>query len=68
MAGPDEQEGKPVGTVYVAVAGPNTVRVLPLDLSGDRAAIQSGTVAAALSAAAEMISADSVPREDSSLG
>lgn len=50
VAGPDPQDGQPVGTVFVAVAGPvagaMTVRSLALD--GDRAAIRAATVEAAL--------------------
>lgn len=55
VAGPDTQEGKPVGTVYVAVAGPSGTSVLPLSLDGDRTAIQVATVDGALSALAGMI-------------
>lgn len=45
VAGPAEQDGKPVGTVYVAVAGPDSEpsrggKVLPLRLNGDRAEIR----------------------------
>ncbi|MET0447847.1 MAG: CinA family protein [Aeromicrobium sp.] len=49
VAGPDASEGKPPGTVHIAVAGPNGVRTRLLALSGDREAIRSGTVAARLS-------------------
>ncbi len=48
VAGPDRQEDRPVGTVYVAVAGPLGVRVQELSLSGSRQAIREGTVNAAL--------------------
>lgn len=44
VAGPDPQEGKAVGTVFVAVAGPEGTRVQQLALSGDRPAIQHDTV------------------------
>lgn len=49
VAGPDAQDGHRPGTVFVAVhrAG-RTARVERLDLPGDRAAVRSGTVAAAL--------------------
>ncbi|MBV9484686.1 MAG: nicotinamide-nucleotide amidohydrolase family protein [Frankiaceae bacterium] len=49
VAGPDPQDGKPVGLVFVglAVAG-RTPAVAELMLSGDRAAIRTGAVAAAL--------------------
>jgi len=48
VAGPSEQEGKPVGTVFVAVAGPDGGRVRELSLRGDRARIREATVVAAL--------------------
>jgi PncC family amidohydrolase len=48
VAGPDPQEGRPVGSVYVAVADASEVVVEELSLSGDRAAIRRDTVAAAL--------------------
>ena len=46
VAGPDPQDGKPVGLVYVAVAGPPGVIVRELRLDGSRAEIRSATVAA----------------------
>ncbi|AXT85199.1 competence protein [Aeromicrobium sp. A1-2] len=49
VAGPDPSEGKPVGTVHVAVAGPGGVETRRLELSGDRDTIRSETVAALLS-------------------
>jgi nicotinamide-nucleotide amidase len=49
VAGPDTQDGKPVGTVYVAVAIGDGVKVAGLLLQGDRADIRSQTVNAALS-------------------
>jgi len=48
VAGPDRQEGKPVGLVYVAVAGPSTVEVRELNLDGTRTQIRTATVDAAL--------------------
>ena len=50
VAGPDEQEGKPVGTVYVGLAGPHGSTVTALELVGDRAAIQERTCREAVSA------------------
>ncbi|MFI6057921.1 CinA family protein [Streptomyces sp. NPDC051286] len=45
VAGPDEQDGKPVGTVYVAVAGPEGAeKVAALRLNGDRADIRRKSV------------------------
>jgi nicotinamide-nucleotide amidase len=49
VAGPDPQDGKPVGTVYVAVAGPRGLgETRELLLTGDRAGIRERTVIAAL--------------------
>jgi nicotinamide-nucleotide amidase len=50
VAGPDAQDGHPVGEVYVAVAGPNRVVVAGHRLPGGRSAIREATVAAALDA------------------
>ena len=50
VAGPEEQEGKPAGTVYVGVAGPDGDAALALELVGDRAAIQERTCQEALDA------------------
>jgi nicotinamide-nucleotide amidase len=41
VAGPDPQDGKPVGLVYVAVAGAAKPAVTELQLSGDRAEIRA---------------------------
>ncbi len=48
VAGPDPSEGKPPGTVHVAVAGPHGTVERLLELSGDRAEIREATVGAAL--------------------
>ena len=48
VAGPDEQEGRPVGTVHVAVAGPDGVTVRSARLPGDRDRVRALTVTAAL--------------------
>ncbi len=55
VAGPDTQEGQPVGTVFVGLAGPDRTRVLRLALTGGRSDIQAATVDEALSALAGMI-------------
>ncbi len=52
VAGPEEQEGQAVGTVYVGLAGPRGVQSAAYFLAGDRAAIRSSACAAALAAAA----------------
>jgi nicotinamide-nucleotide amidase len=44
VAGPDRQEGKAVGTVFVGVAGPDAVQVRALSLPGSRDAIRRATV------------------------
>jgi PncC family amidohydrolase len=62
VAGPDTQEGKPVGTVFVAVAGAGGTDVVELALSGDRAAIQGAAVDGALSALMGMIDPEDDPR------
>jgi nicotinamide-nucleotide amidase len=49
VAGPDEQEGRPVGTVWVAVAGPDGAETRLLALDGDRQAIRRATCVAVLS-------------------
>jgi nicotinamide-nucleotide amidase len=48
VAGPEPQDGRPVGTVFVAVAVDGRVVVRELALAGDRAAIRALTVEAAL--------------------
>ncbi|MBH5337317.1 CinA family protein [Streptomyces pactum] len=49
VAGPAEQDGRPVGTVYTAVAGPGGAEAaVELRLDGDRAGIRSRSAAAAL--------------------
>jgi len=48
VAGPEPQDGKTVGTVFIAVSGPATDVVEELHLSGDRAQIRAETVQAAL--------------------
>lgn len=55
VAGPDPQDGAPVGTVHVAVAHGCDVAVRSLLLAGDRAAIRSASVAAALEMLADQV-------------
>jgi len=50
VAGPDDQEGKPAGTVYVGLAGPGFVTSQLLQLEGDRKEIQEATCDAVLAA------------------
>ena len=70
VAGPDTQEGRPVGTVFVGIATATGSRSVELDLPGDREAIRKGSVRSALSALCDQIEAAG-PRsagEDSALG
>ena len=66
------QEDKPVGTVFVGLAGPGGTEVVALDLEGDRSQIQAATVDAAVSALADELAAArsraGQPAEDSGLG
>lgn len=48
VAGPDRQEGREVGTVWVAFAGPRGATAHLLDLSGDRSAIRQAACVAVL--------------------
>lgn len=49
VAGPEPQGGQPVGSVYVAVAGPGGSTVRHLQLDGPRAAVRTASVTGALS-------------------
>ena len=62
VAGPDEVDGKPVGTVYIAVAGPGSSRMKALSLSGGRAEVRAQSVQAVLALLAEEL--DGQVRED----
>ncbi|MFI6266795.1 CinA family protein [Micromonospora sp. NPDC051006] len=55
VAGPEPQDGKPVGLVYTAVAGPNGTVVRQLDLDGGRDHIRSAAVIEALRLLAERV-------------
>lgn len=48
VAGPSEQDGKPVGTVYVGLSGPEGEVTRELRLPGDRARVRTFAVVAAL--------------------
>ena len=53
VAGPETQDGKPVGTVFIGISAPSGDFVYPLELSGSRAEIRLGAVAAAVDALGE---------------
>jgi nicotinamide-nucleotide amidase len=56
VAGPDRQEDKPVGTVFVAVAGPDVEAVRALALDGNRQQIRAATVVEAFTLLSKMVS------------
>lgn len=60
VAGPDPQDGKPPGTVFVAVAGPDAGQVRELNVSGDRLTIRNAAVGAALELLRDLL--DGEPR------
>ncbi len=55
VAGPDPQDGQPVGTVYVAVSTPERTNVGRLALTGTRDEIRRQSVDAALELALTMV-------------
>ena len=67
VAGPDSQEGKPVGTVYVGLAAPDGETALALELVGDRGAVQDRTCHEALAALLALMRS-SLRREEPGLG
>lgn len=57
VAGPDIQDGVPVGKVYIAIDGPKLEQeVLEFDFDGDRQSIREQTVDAALKAVLNRLS------------
>ena len=55
VAGPTEQEGQAVGTVFIGVAGPDGVVAHELHLDGDRAQIRERACSAAASSVLEQV-------------
>ncbi len=55
VAGPDPQDGLPVGTVYVAVATPETVVVSALALTGTRDEIRTRAVESVIELALTLV-------------
>jgi nicotinamide-nucleotide amidase len=53
VAGPDQVDGQAVGTVFVAVAGPDSLRVRALDVPGDRGQVRAQSVLAVLALLAQ---------------
>lgn len=58
VAGPTTQEDKPVGLVFVAVAGPKGVRTSRFGFDGERAEIREQAMRAAVDLALEVVRAD----------
>jgi len=52
-AGPDSASGRPVGTVFIAVAGPQGTQARQLEVLGTREQVRHGAVAGALMLLAE---------------
>jgi nicotinamide-nucleotide amidase len=61
VAGPDAQEGKPVGTVFVGIAGPDGVAAVTMELVGDRHQIQDRACREALSALCGILRGEQPP-------
>jgi nicotinamide-nucleotide amidase len=55
VAGPDPQDGRSPGTVYVGVAGPGGGHVRAITLSGGRDEVRAGAVRAALELLREVL-------------
>jgi nicotinamide-nucleotide amidase len=61
VAGPDSQEDKPVGTVFVGIAGPAGVSAVTMELVGDRHQIQDRACREALSALCGILRGEQPP-------
>ncbi|TFC00474.1 CinA family protein [Cryobacterium adonitolivorans] len=55
VAGPDEQDGQSVGTVYLGLSFGDKVRAISVSLTGDRSEIRAQTVACAIEAVCQLI-------------
>jgi nicotinamide-nucleotide amidase len=58
VGGPDESEGKPPGTVFVAVAAPSGTTVKELSLDGDPEQVLAGTIDACLELVEDVLGRD----------
>jgi nicotinamide-nucleotide amidase len=55
VAGPDPQDGQPVGTVFLAVTTPDGTCVEQVDLTGDRATIRADAASRAIQLALRVL-------------
>jgi nicotinamide-nucleotide amidase len=60
VAGPSEQDGQPVGTVHLAVSGPDVAAVRSARIPGDRDRVRAVTVTSALALLWKHLAATSV--------
>lgn len=58
VAGPDPQDGQPVGTVFVGISTDAGIEVFRLSLHGDRQAIRAAVVSESLSMLARILTDD----------
>lgn len=63
VAGPDWQDGRAPGTVYVGIASPRGIRSVALELDGGRAVVRAAAVVAAIEAAVAELDSVGVPAE-----
>jgi nicotinamide-nucleotide amidase len=61
VAGPEPQDGKPIGLVYVAAAGAGGATVRELRLPGSRADVRTASVGAALALLVEELRRSTAP-------
>ena len=61
VAGPGEQEGKPAGTVFVGIAGPDLLEAVALELAGKRAQVQERSTREAFEALEAVLRREETP-------
>lgn len=64
VAGPEPQDGKPVGLVFVAAAGPSGTLVRRLELDGNRLRIRLGAATGALRLLADRLHTEAADKAD----
>jgi nicotinamide-nucleotide amidase len=63
VAGPEWQDGRAPGTVYLGIASARGIRSVVLELEGGRPEVRAASVAAAVAAALEELESVAVPAE-----